>query len=393
MSWSLQQSRSLYACVVRGRCREDDPLVIADIKRLATKLEACRKRAKRACISRIGAVEYATEAHRWTGFAAWCRFSLCCFELPAFRTRSQARIWREQREQLTKAFSDILSLRIYAQLDDIEMRRMVTLAASALRRGRYPVGLRGLLREPELHGDLLIGFLEKRLQLVELPGHPVSEWKAAVNRTEKFAAYQRQRSSHVTPPSIATFPTPTPTPATVTLPTPAAAQARPKPLIPIQAEPKLPDTEPPTAATDAEIVLALAAGLWSGVEPSFLEPVRELVRLQICSGFLLQYKKETKAKNLKTLIDELRPPQPMVIVAYDMWAKDHSLGSHAPFATIATCGADIGWVEFDTAQEPANRYAEWLLSVLMSVRSDPGAILNLAQASLSKFRSLQRRER
>ena len=148
-----------------------------EIRLLQAKIEAYRKRAKRAAIMRAGKSEYEAAARRWKRFAAWSRYNLMYFKLPKRGQPLRANLWREQRQQLTEAISRVLADHFYQAPNGQEMARIVTLATTSLRRCRHSVGLRELLRDPQAHSDFLFGLVEKRIDLTRLPGAPVPPWQ------------------------------------------------------------------------------------------------------------------------------------------------------------------------------------------------------------------------
>jgi hypothetical protein len=184
--WDLTQSRKIHldgfelsALALALRLARAQKLVdttesiSAEIELLQFKIETYRKRAKRSATARVGATEYQSAAGRWRRFAAWLRYNVLYVNFPKRGEPRPATLWREQRRQLTELINKALAERFFESPCDVEMVKIVTLAARSLRRGRHSVGLRELLRAPRAHTDFLVGFVEKRVELKRLPGAPI----------------------------------------------------------------------------------------------------------------------------------------------------------------------------------------------------------------------------
>jgi hypothetical protein len=149
------------------------------IKLLQKKIERYRLRAKRTAIRKFGKSSYQETAKRWPRFVAWARYHLLCFKLQSCGQPYRARLWREQRRQLTLAIAAALAGHFFEVPSDVEMVKLVTLATRSLKRSRHPVGLKELLQAPQSHAEFLVAFLKKRVELKRLPGSPVPAWQAA----------------------------------------------------------------------------------------------------------------------------------------------------------------------------------------------------------------------
>jgi hypothetical protein len=119
------------------RSAEPTQVKPGEIKLLQAKIEAYRKRAKRAAIMRAGKSEYEAASRRWKRFVAWSRYNLMYFKLPKRGQPLRANLWREQRQRLTEAISRVLTERSYEAPNRQEMARIVTLATTSLRRCRH----------------------------------------------------------------------------------------------------------------------------------------------------------------------------------------------------------------------------------------------------------------
>jgi hypothetical protein len=214
--WDLTRSRKVYVDafelaalafalrLVRSRKLVDITLAVSiDMKLLATKIEAYRKRVKRLAIAKIGALEYQSIAGRWRRNVAWLRYNTLYTKLPKNTRPGRAQRWRDQRQQATQAIKTALAESFYEALDDKQMARIVTLLTTTLRRCRRAVGLVDFLLDPHAHSDLLIKFVVKRIELDRLPGAPKPAWQAASDRADKFKEYQESSIGKIAQPSDA----------------------------------------------------------------------------------------------------------------------------------------------------------------------------------------------
>jgi hypothetical protein len=211
----------------------------------------------------------------------------------------RATLWREQRLQLTELIKRVLAERFFEAPSEVEMIRIVTLAASSLRRSRHSVGLRELLRSPQEHADFLSEFVEKRVELKRLPGAPVPAWQAASDRGDRFREYRQKASGKSAIPLYVSS----------------------DEIVPAVHEHVV--TKPPEVKVShrythnrqpltAEILLdAMTAWLYKEVTMkfNFTADVCEHARVQIGYGFLEQYRVKTAATSFNGLMEELRPTE------------------------------------------------------------------------------------
>ena len=190
-----------------------------ELKSLGRRLEAIRKRAKRATITRIGGEEYRLAADRWGGFVSWCRFNLLSFKPSAINRPWRKALWRTQREQLSQVINKLLAERFYESPSEKEMKRIVTLMASSSRRGRLHVGLREVLLNPSQFSDQILRFITKRVSLKLLPNAPRPEWQVTTDRMDAFNAYREGRGRSV-PKKATQSPSPHPVPLNQLVPPP-----------------------------------------------------------------------------------------------------------------------------------------------------------------------------
>lgn len=157
------------------------------VKVLAAKLENYRKRAKTAVIGRLGKDRYDSAADEWQCFVQWVRYYLTYLHQPKYPGCSRRRTWAYQRSSLADLIANILSDFGYAQLSELNMKRVVRLIKEELRRGRHPVRLMELLRSSDpADRRFLFHVVAKKCELVPLPGVCYPYDVAASMRGEKF---------------------------------------------------------------------------------------------------------------------------------------------------------------------------------------------------------------
>ena len=286
------------------------------VKPLQAKLERYRLRARRAAIKKIGKGTYLETAERWRRFAGWTKYNLLYFKLPSYGQSYWAKLWREERRQLTLAFATALTERFFEVPSDIEMVKLVTLSTRSLKRSRHPVSFsRELLRAPQSHTDFLVAFAVKRMALKRLPGAPVSALQAASNRADAFRAFEERRAKTV------------PLPSSTRPHELIAGKQQQQVSIPVlkvaTSNGYIHDGKPITG----EIVCdAMAEFLYETVTVRFglTREVCEQAQLLIRDGCLDNCRVPTTATSFRGLLEELRPPdfdghRIDVIVIYAEW--------------------------------------------------------------------------
>ncbi len=304
----------------RGTRAESD-----ELKSLARRLESCRKRAKRATISRLGDGEYRLAADRWGGFVSWSRFNLLSFTASKLNRPWRKQVWRSQREQLGVAIGTLLTSKFYESPSKTEMKRMVTLLASNLRRHRLQIGLRELLSNPSQFSDLVVNFVIKRMSLNLLPNAPLPAWQVITNRTDKFEAYRNRRAQACGDVKAQAPPADSGSPNKLTRTTEAPARDK--------------FTPRKLDVSDQTLQTCLAEWVRREIPESFWMPVRDQGHFLIRNGLTERCRRSFTANTLAGLIEELRPPVAPVL-----------------------------------AEEPINEFADWLLSIVLAVRAKPYAI-------------------
>jgi hypothetical protein len=187
---------------------------------LEGRLEALRKRLKRAVISRFGRDFYRAQQHRWTLHRHWLRLNVLLERRP--RKASVSRPYVLQQHETLLALTRELVAKYFAQpLPEEEIVRIVDLAFRHLRRGRYKVPkFRLLLEDPAAFQEFMFEFMRQRGKL-KLKYEFMPKWEQMAERGERF----RQSMTIDSDPEISTAPAPPP--ITVPLPVPAAPEKPP----------------------------------------------------------------------------------------------------------------------------------------------------------------------
>jgi hypothetical protein len=326
--WDLTRSHKIYldvfelsalALAVRlsraQKLVDGTELVSSEIRLFQAKIEMYRRRAKRAAITTIGMIAYQLAAERWRRFVGWLRYNTLYLRPPNRGEARRATLWREQRLQLTELIKRVLAERFFEALSEVEMIRIVTLAASSLRRSRHSVGLRELLRSPQEHADFLSEFVEKRVELKRLPGAPVPAWQAASDRGDKFREFrEKHRGTVLTSLSAGSS-------RIIITETERHTQVSPKAKTP---PPYTHNRRPLTAET---LVDAMAKWLYLEVTVKWglAKEVCELAQFQVKYGHLDQYRIKTAATTFNGVVQELRPSDsftdiPDIINIYNVYA-------------------------------------------------------------------------
>ena len=123
-------------CHRHGHVRLEIPRIEAAAKRLLRRLEAVRKRTKRAEIGRAGPHEYKRKSQEWRAFVRWLHVHIpncSCFRRRRLPLRYSRRATVDKlvawaREELIDRKAEIP--------DERELRRLVRLALRYVRRGR-----------------------------------------------------------------------------------------------------------------------------------------------------------------------------------------------------------------------------------------------------------------
>jgi hypothetical protein len=302
----------------------------AAVKVLQSKIERYRRRARREAITKAGREAFQEGSVRWLRFTDWMHYNLLHFRVPRRGFGQPAKLWREQRQQLTELFRNVLAERLFECPNDTEMIRIVTLGTTSARRGRLGVTLWTLLKTPEPHSDLLFSFINKRIELKLLPDAPLPLWKQVSDRGDRFREYQEQQVAGTTIATSALDQVASNTEdlmqQTTQIPTVATLQTF---------------AERGVTASDEKLVAALAIWFNKEVTSGFERPVAELAKYLVVHDQFQHYKKPTTATTIKGLIEELRPA-----------------------------------VHPQLTEEPTNEYAAWLLGCLLAVRSDRSDLLN-----------------
>jgi hypothetical protein len=339
--WELSQSRKIrldafqlaaagFALRLWKAHRTAEPTQVKpdEMSLLQAKIEAYRKRAKRAAIMRAGKNEYEAAARRWKRFVAWSRYNLMFFKLPKRGQPLRANLWREQRQRLTEAISRILAEHFYEAPNGQEMARIVTLATTSLRRCRHSVGLRELLCDPQAHSDFLLGFVEKRIDLTRLPGAPVPPWQQITDRADKFRAYRERHDERLQ------------------IQRPVTTKVTEMALIKPRSNARI-------LVSDEALIEAMAQILHGAGGMKLSEAIVEQARFQIQRD-LDQYRRSTAARTLNGLVKELRP-------------SDYS-----------TFLPDL-----------INQYVEWLLGLMLALGRETSFIYKTVGAALFRARQLE----
>ena len=295
---------------------------------LDKKLEKYRKRAKQAGVAKLGSAEHHILSEKWKAFLAWTRYYLLQTRIPQVGSQWRAGFWREQRQALARAINSVVHDNFYEVLGPCELKRLVLLAASTLRRGRRVVGLRGLLKAPEDHGDLLLRFVTKRVKLVKRVDAPKDPWELALERADKFRAFEEARRNGTLRPSVKT----TSVPAKAVRPTPVSTTNQPARPIPP------PPAPPPPGSAAWEDALRNFIGDWfrHTVDLDLRRSVCEQAHFLINNNHLQRLSlPPCSAKTFSSLLTECRPPED---------------------------------------EEPRNWYADWVLSFLIALGRTPPQI-------------------
>jgi hypothetical protein len=143
---------------------------IGNCKRLLSRLEAARKRAKRIEVRRCGDAERRANAAQWQSFVKWlrrvvvpCRCTIRRRTVLPGRTRRQ----REYVGLLTQRAISALEAREFP-VPEPEVRKYVRMALAYIRRGRTPFGVRTILEDEILAQRYLADFIVLRIHKQEV---------------------------------------------------------------------------------------------------------------------------------------------------------------------------------------------------------------------------------
>ena len=298
----------------------------AAVNQSQKKIDRYRRRAVRGAIKREGKTSYQESAERWRRFVAWTRYHLLYFKYTKRWAPYRAKLWREQRQQLTVAIRAALRTRFFEAPGDVAMAKLVILLTRSLRRRRHPMSLLELLQTPQSHTDFLVAFVQKRVELKPLAGAPVPLWKALSDRGAIFSDYLKRKAETG------------PTHSGANLRRAIARMQSRLASTPVKVAPSNGYTHDGKAIT-AEIVCdAMAEFLYESVTLRFglAREVCEQAQFLLQHGSLDEYRVPTTAMSFEGLLDELRP-------------------------------ADFDGHRIDVI----NIYAEWLLKVLFALRQKP----------------------
>jgi hypothetical protein len=132
---------------------------------LSEKLEKYRKRALRRFLSSRSKNEYIAARDQQQQFFVWLRIHVlycwCNFRYPL----KPQRYYRLGVKTLARFAAEALQEAGYRPLDRAALHRVVRLALQQIRRGRVYLGVREILKNPELAKIHFLGFIEERYEL------------------------------------------------------------------------------------------------------------------------------------------------------------------------------------------------------------------------------------
>ena len=172
----------LQFCLRLSRNRENRPGYLAFEKRL----EAVRKRLKRAIISQYGVSEYNVIEARWTRHRNWLRLNVL-LPLPPKRKVTERAYARELRQQLKAMAREVIAETCDTPVPEKALAHAAKLAARHLRRGRYEASSRSLLGDQQKAREFIFQFLTER-DLLNLRFEYRSLCEQMSARADKFRA-------------------------------------------------------------------------------------------------------------------------------------------------------------------------------------------------------------
>lgn len=170
----VQAATDVSACILavriavkrhkHGHTRLSVSRIDTSSKRLLRRLEALRKRAKRADIRQMGLLSYRQAVDGWQGFVRWLRYHFLDCGCSLRRRKPPARRRRVSIAQLSKWARAELVRRRKRVPGEADLRKMVRLAVRYIRRGRTGFVVLDLLRNPRFAGEHLADFVTARLE-------------------------------------------------------------------------------------------------------------------------------------------------------------------------------------------------------------------------------------
>jgi hypothetical protein len=142
------------------------PRVDSASRRLLRRLEAVRKRAKRAEVRQSGLNSYQARARDWQRFIRWIRVHTP--DCGSIKPRSPARFGRPRLivDKLVSWVRDELMDRKERLPNERELRRLVRLALRYTRRGRTQFGIRDLMEDKGFASVRLAAFVTVHMEKV-----------------------------------------------------------------------------------------------------------------------------------------------------------------------------------------------------------------------------------
>jgi hypothetical protein len=147
-----------------GHNRLDIPSIRPVAKRLLTRLEVVRKRAKRAEVRRYGKDGYRQKAHDWQRFVTWLRVHVAnCGCIPRFRRESPSR--RSERLDIFVEWTkEELADRKEQVPDNKALRQFVRELLASVSRDRTTYTVRDLLDDKVFAASRFANFVTSRME-------------------------------------------------------------------------------------------------------------------------------------------------------------------------------------------------------------------------------------
>jgi hypothetical protein len=148
----------------RGRTVLVMPRVSEASKRILRRLEAARKRAKRAELRQLGLDSYRARAHNWRRFVRWIRVHIPDCGARITRSTTRRRYLRLIVDQLVSLVRTELRNRKQRLPGEAELRRLIRLALRYVRRGRRGFDVRDLTNDKLFASAYLATFITIRME-------------------------------------------------------------------------------------------------------------------------------------------------------------------------------------------------------------------------------------
>lgn len=142
----------------------------------------------------MGESAYTVTAETWMRFVTWCRYNLLQFRIGKTGSPFRKLLWEEQRTALRKMIAGTLQSRCYALPADRSVEELAKSIKESVCRGRAPMTLRELLGGDLRGGDFTFDFIIRRVELRDLPGAVLPQWRIVSDRADRFRAAMMNRS-------------------------------------------------------------------------------------------------------------------------------------------------------------------------------------------------------